>query len=262
MRFHTRLGRERRAVVERLLVGIRQPRPVLWVRKGQDRHIPIKGLPRVPHLRGQRPLPEKGLAGIRKRQDRREGGGPFHGRLARDRMLHRVLRLDGLAARPAPSRSRSYRNLDAEPVRLRDGESEEFQPLFTQELHRPARRVSETHFQNENAADPGCLHGLKIGLHPLAGHIAVHEIPVDPGPRRIRRLIEHPLQRPSECDSVTQYQPRNQQLGTSHKTSFHLMFILYHKPPAPRHAFSVISFSLFGLHRFLWSALTRKVRST
>src|ERR1035437_3014418 len=62
-------------------------------------------------------------------------------------------------------------------------------PVFAHEFHR-TRLDSDAYFEKDCAAQAGFLHRLQIGFHALAGKMAVHKIPVDPGARLIGRMGE------------------------------------------------------------------------
>ena len=58
--------------------------------------------------------------------------------------------------------------------------------------HPPDRSLGDAnvHLQEDQVAETRRLHGFQVGGHLLAIEIAVHEIPVNPGPRGVRRIEE------------------------------------------------------------------------
>ena len=105
-------------------------------------------------------------------------------------VLHRLLRLDPGSPTATPTRTDAEGDVDAEAFGVSNGLHEKLLPLRAHERHWAAGWLTDVHFKKHQIAKTCRLHRFQVGGHFLAIEIAVKKIPVNPGPRRIRRVEE------------------------------------------------------------------------
>ena len=138
---------------------------------------------------GTLPSPKNGFIGAGTGRRASNSDGPWTSVDAADEVGHRLLRPDPRPAAPGPARPGAHDQADAEPLRLPDGVGEEILPCFAHQAGF-APRDPDIDFEEEDVSDPGLLHRLEVPRDPLPVGIAVHEIPIDPRTRRVRRVEE------------------------------------------------------------------------
>ena len=118
-----------------------------------------------------------------------QGGGelawPFHGRFAPRQFLHAPIGSDPGAAASRPAGTVEA-NLDPALGRLADGQLHQVIP-FRAAVRDLACRM-DADIEQQDTAHADILHALEVRDDPLAGDIAVHPIPIAPGPGFARRL--------------------------------------------------------------------------
>jgi hypothetical protein len=127
-------------------------------------------------------------------------------------MLHGLLGLDPRPARATPAGPCGQGELQAKPICLGHGMLEQLLPGLAHELNRPAGNA-DVDLQEDHTADTGSLHCLEVRRDALAGEIAIHDIPINPWPRRFwgRKKVSfeirgrHPIRKGAKPQH--QYQP-------------------------------------------------------
>ncbi len=214
-RFHVRRGRIRRSHIIRLLIDVADALVAVRCRKGQHHHVAIELVLRLLQLGRQCAVAKERWAPLRSWEEIIEVFRPGDIDRACHNVLHRLLRLHPRPAAPGPARPGIQSHLQSQSFGLSDRVLEQRAPLGTHKLHRPARDA-HIHLHHDHPADASPLQCLEVRGDALAGQVAIHHEPINPGPRGLRRIAKALFQfrtPPGGMAEPSQHEGQQEQVG-------------------------------------------------